>query len=271
MPASERPLVHGLLLLGALDNQTTTIEAVPAQPPTVFEVGGDRVTIGPGQAIIEARHPLPDWEVREDNYVPVYLREKKYYLVEKRKAEEPYAVRYLLHPWPEYIATNATGFLSFDTEMVLARDVHRRSDHIDDLGHAFLMPFYPLLGFLWSGMQHRLVRFGFVPHVITGFSIFVAFSLAFGQAVFAMVLLNSSLRTGTVMVGGFIRALANSDQVLLGPVAVSAGLIDGLILVALILDTFVRYARYLRDDQWAGGFLEWVIPRRKAKPVGKAA
>ncbi len=240
-------------------------ETAPPKPPRVFEVGPDRVTIGESQAIIEARHPLRDWEVREINYVPVYLQDKKYYLVEKRKAEAPYAVRYLLHPWPEYQATNATGFLSYDTEIVRVRDAHRRANHLDDLGHAFLMPFYPLLGLLWSGLQQRLVRFGFVPHVISGFSIFFTFSLAFGQAVFAMILLNSSLRTGTVMVGGFIRSIASSDHFTLGPVAISAALIDALLLVALVLDTFVRYARYMRDDQWAGGFLEWIIPRRKPK------
>ncbi len=242
-------------------------EAATANAPRVFEVGPDRVTISQTEAIIEARHPLPDWEVREINYVPVYLEDKKYYLVEKRKAEEPYALRYLLHPWPEYQATNATGFLAYDAETVSARDARRRASHVDDLGHAFLMPFYPVLGLFWSGVQQRLVRFGFVPHVITGFSIFVIFSLVFGQAVFTMILLNSSLRAGTVMIGGFIRALADSDHFMLGPVAVSAAFVDGVLLAAFILDTFVRYARYMRDDQWAGGFFEWAVPRRKPKPT----
>lgn len=243
-------------------------EAAPAS--TIFQIGPDRVTIREGEAVIEAKHPLPDWEVREINYVPVYLRDKKYYLVEKRKAQEPYAVRYLLRPWPEYQATNATGFLSYDTEIVRVRAAHRRSGHLDDVGHAFLMPFYPVLGLLWSGIQQRLVRFGFVPHVITGFSIFVTFSLAFGQAAFAMILLNSSLRTGTVLIGGFLRSLANSDHFTLGPVAISAALVDGLLLITLVIDTFVRYARYMRDDQWAGGFLEWLVPRRKPKTTTPA-
>ncbi len=239
-------------------------KAAPESQPRVYAVGPDRVTIGQCEAVIEARHPLPDWDVREINHVPVYLEDKKYYLLEKRKADEPYAVKYMLKRWPQYQATNATGFLTYDAEVVRVRDEHRRTNHADDLGRAFLMPFYPVLGWLWSGMQNRLVRFGFVPHVITGFSIFVTFSLVFGQAVFALILLNSSLRTGTVMIGGFFRALGNSDHFMLGPVPVPLTLLDLMLLVSCAVDTVVRYARYMRDDQWAGGFLEWVVPRRRA-------
>jgi len=244
-------------------------ESLPPVQPTVLEVGPDRVTISAEEAVIEAKSPMPDWEVREINHVPVYLRDKKYYLIEKRKAAAPYAVRYLLRPWPEYQETNATGFLSFDTEMISARDSHLRAGKIDDLGRAFLMPFYPVLGLLWSGAQKRLIRFGYVPHVITGFSIFVTFCLVFGQAVFAMILLNSSLRMGTVMVGGFLRALASADRLAVGPLTVPVGVLDGVLLLLLVVDTVVRYAHYMRDDQWAGGFLEWAVPRRKSKPAAR--
>ena len=242
-------------------------ETAPPVPPSVYEVGPDRVTVSEKEAVIEAKHALPDWDVREINHVPVYLQEKKYYLIEKRKADPPYAVRYLLHPWPEYQATNATGFLAYDAEVVAARDAHRREGHVDDLGHAFLMPFYPILGLLWSGLQNRLVRFGFVPHVITGFSIFITFALVFGQAVFGVILLNSSLRTGKLMIGGFLTALADSDRIALGPVTCSLAVLDAVLLLMLLVDTVVRFAHHFRDDQWAGGFFEWVIPRRKAKPL----
>jgi len=250
---------------------TSTTETLPAVQPTVIQVGPDRVTISANEAVIEAKHPLRDWDLREINHVPVYLQEKKYYLVEKRKAASPYAVRYLLKPWGEYQETNAKGFLSYDAETVSARDGHLRAGKVDDLGRAFLMPFYPVLGLLWSGVQKRLVRFGFVPHVITGVSVFLTFSLVFGQSIFALILLNSSLRMGKVLVGGFLRALASSDYLVLGPIAVSYAVLDGLLLLTLIIDTLVRYALYARDDQWAGGFLEWALPRRKTKPAPTTA
>ncbi len=247
--------------------QQPASNAAPSSPPRVLQVGPDRVTITDTEVVIEARHPLLDWDVREMNHVPVYVQEKKYFLVQKRRGEPPYATHYLLHPWGEFQETNAPHFHTYDAEAVRERDAHLRSAQVDDLGRAFLMPLYPLLGLLWSGMQKRLIRFGYVPHVITGFSVFVNFALIFGQAVFLLIFLNTSLRAGKVILGGFLRALANSDHISLGLFNVPVGALDILLTIGLILDVLVRYSRYMRDDQWAGGFFEWIIPRRKAKPV----
>lgn len=236
------------------------------EAPRTYTVGPDRVTIGQDEAVVEAKSPIPDWDLREINHVPVYVEEKKYYLVEKRKGELPYAVRYLLKAWPEFQVTNATGFLTYDLETVKNRAARVRENQVQDLGRAFLLPFYPLLGMLWSGTQSRLTRFGFVPHAMTGFSIFTCFSLLFGQGVFTMILLNSSLRTGKIMIGGFLRALSSTDAIQVGPVAVPVMVLDLLVIVLLLVDVIARYSNYLRDDQWGGGFLEWLKPRRQ-KPV----
>jgi hypothetical protein len=125
------------------------------------------------------------------------------------------------------------------------------------------MPFYPLLGFLWSGTQRRLTRFGFAPHAISGISIFMGFSFLFAQGVFAIVLINTSIRTGKIAVGGFIRAIAPSDHFQIGPVSIPVMLLDILLVVALVADVAMRYTEYLREDEWAGGFLEWLKPRSK--------
>ena len=61
-----------------------------------MQIGPDRVTFTDDKVVIEAKHEMPDWEVRELNPVPVYLEDKKYFLVEKRRSDPPYAVRYLL-------------------------------------------------------------------------------------------------------------------------------------------------------------------------------
>lgn len=241
------------------------------EPQRTFAVGPDRVTISPEQAVVEAKSAIPDWDVREINHVPIYIEENKYYLVEKRKAEAPYGMRYVLKPWPQYEATNATGFLTYDIETVQNRDSRLRENRLQDLGRAFLLPIYPILGMLWSRTQTRLTRFGFVPHAMTGFSIFTMFSLLFGQGVFTVIMLNASLRTGKIMIGGFLRAIAPGDSIQIGPLAVPVTLLDVLLAVAILVDVIARYHHYMRDEQWAGGFMEWLKPKSHPKPAPSTA
>lgn len=73
------------------------------------------------------------------------------------------------------------------------------------------------------------------------------------------------------MLGGFVRALASSDRLQLGPVAFPIMFVDVFLLCALLVDLIVRYSLYLRDDQWSGGFMEWCWPRRRRKSVAAAA
>lgn len=49
-----------------------------------------------------------------------------------------------------------------------------------------------------------------------------------------------------------------------GPISLPVAILDGLLLLALLGDVMVRYTRYLRDEEWAGGFLEWLVPGRQA-------
>jgi hypothetical protein len=227
----------------------------------VIKVGPDRVTIREKEVIIEARTRMPDWEVRELNPLPVYFNDQKYTLVEARKADSPYAVCYVLLPWPEGLTSNAKGLLTYDTESVSDRDTARRSGQLEEVAHAFMMPFYPFLGLLWSGTQRRLSRFGFVPHTISGISIFLVFCGLFAQGVFAIVTINGSARSGKMMIGGFLRALSSQDNLHLGPVSIPIVILDGLLAVALLSDVAMRYTYYLREHDWSGGFLEWLMPR----------
>jgi len=107
-----------------------------------------------------------------------------------------------------------------------------------------------------------LSRFGFVPRAITGISIFTTFCLYFAQGVFATVMINASLRSGKMMVGGFVRALASDDYIHLGPIKFPIMILDGLLIIACVTDVIGRYNRYLHDDQWDGGFLEWLFRRQ---------
>jgi len=229
--------------------------------PRIIQVGPDRVTIAKGEVTIEAKNRMPDWEVRDLNPIPIYFEDKKYFLVEAAKAEQPYTVRYLLHPWPEGESSNAKGFWSYDSEAVQEREGSKRSGKVNEATRMCLLPFYPFLGLLWSRTQDRLEQFGFVSRNITGASIFTVFCASFAQGVFAVVMIQGSIRSGKIMVGGMIRALAGGNNLHLGPVSIPLVALDSLLLLALIADVLVRYTHYLREDQWTGGFLEWLKPK----------
>jgi hypothetical protein len=242
------------------------VETVEAKTEREIKVGPDRVLVSDKEIIIDARRAFVDWDVREINQVPVYFEDKKYYLVEKRKGEPPFGVRFVLLPWPEDLTTCAKGFHTYDEETVAAREGQHRGSQRDDLVRALLMPFYPLMGYLWSGTQRRLTRFGFAPHSLSGVSIFTSFSLLFAEGVFAVVLINTSIRSGKVALGGFVRAMAPGDSIHLGPISIPVVLVDIALFVALLADVAIRYTEYLREDEWAGGFLEWLLRRPKRAP-----
>jgi hypothetical protein len=245
------------------------METVEAKAERAIKVGPDRVLITDKEVTIDAKHTFPDWDVREINQVPIYFEDKKYYLVEKRTAEPPFAVRFVLLPWPEDLTTCAKGFHAYDAETVAAREGQHRGSQCDDLTRAFLMPLYPILGFLWSGTQRRLTRFGFAPHSLSGVSIFTSFCFLFAQGVFAVVLINSSLRSGKIALGGFIRAMAPGDYFHIGPISIPVMLVDIALGVAVLADLAMRYTEYLREDEWAGGFLEWLLRRSKRSPESR--
>ena len=228
-------------------------------------IGPDQVTITDHEVVIEARHEMPDWTVQTMQVPVIHFDGRKYFLAEKGQALPPYAIRYVLRPWPESKVPNARRFYVYSAETVAERDSDRRSGAREEMMRAQLLVFYPFLGLLWSGIQKRLVRLGFLPHAISGISIFTVFSLLFLQGVFIALMLQASARSGSMMIGGMIRAMMSQNYIHLGPVSLPVAILDALLTLALLSDVLVRYTRYLRDDDWAGGFLEWLIPRSPCK------
>jgi hypothetical protein len=244
----------------------------PSAPKqNVVHIGPDQVTMTAEEVIIEAKHEMSDWDVREFDKVPVYFEDKKHYLADKRRAKPPYAFRYVLKPWPEGQHTGSRLFHTYDAEAVAEREGNHRTGIRDDVIRCYLLLLYPFLGLLWSGMQNRLNRFGIVARSITGVSIFTVFGLAFGQAIFAVVTMSASLRLGKIVTGGMLRVLADGDCYQIGPVSIPIMPLDALLFVALVADVLIRYSNYLRDDDWTGGFLEWAVPRRFRKKSSPAA
>jgi hypothetical protein len=236
----------------------------------LVQIGPDRVTIKDSEVIIEAKHKMPEWQVRELNPPPVYFEDKKYQLVHATKAEAPYAARYILVPWPADLSSNSKLFYAYDAEAITERDGALRVGQAEGLARALLLPFYPFLGLLWSGVQKRLCRFGFAPHAISGISIFAVFCFSFAQGVFAVVSINASARTGKMMIGGCLRAMASHDNLHLGPVSIPIALIDGVLTLACLADVAIRYSHHLREQEWAGGFLEWLFRRNSGAPKPEA-
>src|SRR5262245_51601666 len=78
----------------------------------VVKIGPDRVTVKDQEVIIEAKHKMPEWQVRDLNPPPVYFEEKKYQLIHATKGEAPYEARYILKPWPEGQSSSSKLFYS---------------------------------------------------------------------------------------------------------------------------------------------------------------
>jgi len=231
------------------------------KPERIIRVGKDQVTITDNEVIIEARHEMPDWKVQTVSTPAIYFEDKRYLLLEKSEARPPYAIRYILQPWPAGKATNPKLFHTYDAKTVAERDSSRRGEAFNEVIWACLLPCYPFLGLLWSGTQQRLVRFGYLPRTITGISIFTIFGLMLAQGAFIALMLNASARTGKLMIGGMIRAFAEQNYFQIGPVSIPVAAFDVLLGFVFLADVAMRYSHYLREDQWTGGFLEWLVPK----------
>ena len=232
----------------------------------VLRIGPDQVTVTDTEVVIEARHEMPEWEVVRALRAPsIYFEDKKYLLIEKEPAQRPYAFRYVLKPWPAGKESNPNQFFDYNAEAVAERDADHRGELSDNTMQVLLLPLYPFLGLLWSGFQERLIRFGFIPRTLTGVSIFMNFCLFFAQAVMCSIMLNGSARSGKMMIGGIIVAMSGRNFVPLGSFNFPLGVVDGVLLLALVADAAMRYTHYLRESEWTGGFLEWLLRRPARK------
>ena len=242
-------------------------ETTETKNERVLLVGPDRVTVSDDRIIIEAKHEMPDWEVRTYQAPAIYFEEKKYILKEKENGAGPYPIRYVLLPWPVGKVANPKAFYRYDAATVGERDSERRGEALAQIVWICLLPLYPFLGLLWSGLQQRLHRFGFLPRTITGLSIFTVFGLMLTQGVFIALLLQASARSGALMIGGIMRIIFNQNYLHVGPVNFPVIILDILLIVTFLADVGIRYTHYLRDDQWTGGFLEWLLPKRGSSPA----
>src|SRR5438552_17382089 len=204
-----------------------------SNPRRVIQVGPDQVTVIGEAVFIETQRPMADWQVRELNPVPIYFEDRKYLLVQKRKGRSPFAAEYLLQAWPAEHISNAIRFHTYDAETVAEREAAWRSGQAAEALRLLLLPLYPLLGLLWSRTQDRLTRFGFVPRRLTRLSISAVMWCIIPASLMAILVSHGSP---------------------LVPVTAFSFIVAGLV------DTVMRSHAYLRDESWASGFLEWLVP-----------
>lgn len=228
------------------------------------KIGPDLVTVGGDRLVIDAKHAMPEWQVREFSPMPIYFRDKKYLLRQKLAGEKPYAVRYILGPWPEGTSQGNRTF-NYDAEAVAQREGALRDGHVDDAGRAFLIFLYPFLGLLWSNTKEKLRRFGFDPRGTTGISIFLVFGLVLLELVFAKMLIFRTLKSGEMTIGGMLRAFTGKDYLSIGPFDISMMWLDITLFAFLILDVLIRYSQHLKEEEPFWGFLEWLMPRKKVR------
>jgi hypothetical protein len=203
-----------------------------------LQVGSDKVLYYGDSVIVYATREMPDWQVREFCKIPIYFEERKFYLKRKSRMERPYAMGYELEPWPEDLHEESKLAINYDAEYVAQRDRLIRSDKRNDFGRAMLLPFFPLLGFLWSRFKDReLEPFGLNPVSMTKASLFLEFAIIVIEVVFLFILDS-----------GFA-------QVVFG---LATSWFDLALFLVLSIDAVVRYDEVLRGAESPSGLVEWM-------------
>jgi hypothetical protein len=214
-----------------------------------FHVGPDCAIIQDDILHIYARRAMPDWTVREFQRQAIFFQGRKYYLRLAEPAPRPYAARYELAPWPEDLHEQSNRSFAYDEAFVAERDRQALAQGARSLGHACLLPFYPFLGFFWSGFKDRaLAPLGFVPASVTSASVLLEFLLMILQGILFGYL-----------GGGLIAQTLSRCLLHPGTYGGSGAVLDLALLAVLAVDCAVRYSQGLRGDERPDGFLEWLL------------
>ena len=210
-------------------------------------VGSDELRFERDLVVIHARNPIADWRVREFCRNAIYFEGHKYFLLQRNKAERPFAARYTLAPWPDDLHEESPRSFIYDEDFVASRDAGFFTERRRSVAWHLLLPVYPLLGLCWTGVKERVLwPIGFVPTSITSASVMLVFCITFLDSIFF----------GYLGGGVVIRSLGAEA---LGGWAVLA---DFLLIGLLALDCMVRFGQLLEGEEPVpDGFLEWVFRR----------
>jgi len=189
-------------------------------------IGPDLVRIEGDALAIYSQRDMPDWSVREFSQPVIWFQEQKFFLRTKESIAGSHRWRYGLSPWPEPERQSPPYAIFYSEEYVAGREQACRSARAFGTGRCLLLPLYPLLGFLWSGLKDRLVPCGFGPRSMTSLSL--------------------GIQLGAFVVFGILIGYLGFWSIR-----------NVLLLVALGLDLVMRYDFLLRDHPREFGFAEW--------------
>ena len=162
-------------------------------------------------------------------------------------------MRYELVPWPADLHEESSQRFVYNEALVAARDQDARSEQRRTTAYYLLLPFYPLLGFCWSGLKERVLwPIGFEPSAISS----VATMVGFGFTLVGGILFG-------YLGGGIFYQLAYVGMVPFEVTYQTARIVDLIFLGLLVFDCAIRFNQQLRGDIVPGGFLEWLVPFRR--------
>jgi len=202
-----------------------------SEPTAELHVGPDLVRIEDGILVIYSRRHMPDWVVREFCRPALWFQDRKFYLRSRESVRGSRCWKYALCLWPESDLESAPYSICYTEAYVQERERQFRSEFAAGSGRQLLLPFYPFLGFFWSGLKDNLGALGFNARSTTAISVMIELGVAMLLGIFTGYLGSWSIRNVVVF----------------------------LILMA---DVVFRYDAVLRDKMRQPGLLEWCFRRQ---------
>jgi hypothetical protein len=195
-----------------------------------LQVGPDLVRIEEGNLVIYSGRDMPDWVVREFCRPDIWFQEQRFYLCARQSMPGPFRWKYTLCPWQVEDLEPVPYSIRYSELYVQERERQFQSELAASSAHQFLLPVYPFLGFLWSGLKEHLESLGFNARSITSTSVMIEF--------------------GAVLVLGIYIGYLGGWSI-----------INVLMLLTLTVDVVFRYDAVLRDKMRQPGLLEWCFRR----------
>ena len=193
-------------------------------------VGPDLVRIEGDFLVIYSRRYMADWVVREFCRPAIWFQDQKFYLHSRRSVRGSRRWKYLLSPWPESDYDSSPYAIHYSEAYVRERESQCHSEFAALSVRHVLLPLYPFLGFLWSGLKDKLGAFGFNARSITSMSIILESGAAMMLGIFM----------------GYLGCWSFSNVA---------------VFVLLMVDAAFRYDAVLHDRMRQPGLFEWCFRR----------
>jgi hypothetical protein len=195
-------------------------------------IGSDYVGREGGYLVIYASVDMADWYVREYRKTAIFFEGERYFIASKSLLGDG-RIRYVLEPWPDHLLDLPSGTICYDENYVRSRDEALKQIENSEYTRLFLLPLYPLIGFLPSSLKLEIEdRYGIDAYRATVYSLWIEYLCLFVHGALLVV------ATFTTMFNVFY---------LLG------------VIFLLLPDTLLRYDHTQKESNSPFGFYEWLF------------